>query len=276
VFRAAADGSVHACCFKLLLQQRADFADVAFPIHAAPRQALGDVVILIRIQLPKGQILQLPLEVPDAEPIGERRKDFLRLKRQALLFGARQLPHVAQPDQCLGQARYDQAWIGGHGQQHLAQGLGLLRIQALALRPAWWQAECPQVSEFGRQLRGGDAEAPGHRLSWQQRARGAHVRDPGGDRELCVFGQRCHEFSDFRSGRARRLGDLQLDQARAGLLKCGSGAVQGMLDSFHGSVQWGWMGVWARTLPAIIQGMVEHSKGWHAPLSAQRLAHLPA
>jgi hypothetical protein len=132
------------------------------------------------------------------------------------------------------------------------------------------------VSKFCSQLRGGDSKASCDRFTGQRCAAAARVRKSGGNGQFGIFGQRRDELRDFSAAGECGFGHLKFSETRPRLSECGSGATRGVRYGFHGRLEWGRMGVWARTLPAIIKGMVVHSKGWYAPLSAQRLAHLPA
>ncbi len=78
------------------------------------------------------QVLQLPLYRPDSKAIGQRRIQLLDLQRDLAPSRRGLLARMADTHQLFGQSRHHQARIADHGQQHLAQGLGLRRGQRLA------------------------------------------------------------------------------------------------------------------------------------------------
>ena len=98
---------------------------------------LRDALVGLGLERAQRQVLQLPLELPDAEAVGERREEIERLARglprAALVVRADQ---EAQRLRALGELDQHDADVLDHRQQHLAQVLGLrvalLRVAALA------------------------------------------------------------------------------------------------------------------------------------------------
>jgi hypothetical protein len=91
----------------------------------APGSAAGSVA--------EGQLLQLAIQVVEAEPVGDRRVDLQRLAGDAAaLVGAHrvQRAHVVQP---VGQLDEDHAHVARHRQQHLAEVFGLRVLDRLEL-----------------------------------------------------------------------------------------------------------------------------------------------
>ena len=83
----------------------------------------------------EGEILELPLERVDAEPVRERRVDLERLLRLLdllLLAEVLDRAHVVQPVRELDQ---DHADVLGHRDDHLAVVLGLRLLARLELDP---------------------------------------------------------------------------------------------------------------------------------------------
>ena len=81
------------------------------------------------MQVAETQVLQLPLDLPDAQAIGQGRENFQGFRSNAplLLLGERlQGAHVVQ---AIGQFDQHHSHIIGHSQEHLAQALGLLVLQ---------------------------------------------------------------------------------------------------------------------------------------------------
>src|SRR5579864_704023 len=109
--------------------------DVTFAIGAALGDHRRDLLVLARVQRLEREILELPLDRVDAEPVRERRVDLERLLRlHDLLLLAQVLDraHVVQPVRELDQ---DHADVLGHRDDHLAVVLGLRLLTALELDP---------------------------------------------------------------------------------------------------------------------------------------------
>ena len=133
-----------------LLAQR---LDVALAVGAPLVERRGHAAVLVGLEVTERQILELPLQLPDAEAVGERRVDGARLERAARALGGRQVARVAQRHQLLGETREHQARIAHHRQQHLAQRLGLARIEAVRRRPVARQSEVAQAHAGRRRWR---------------------------------------------------------------------------------------------------------------------------
>ena len=105
--------------------------------HIAPRRALGhqpgDLVVALGEQGGEGQVLKFPLDGVHAQPVRERREDLQHLARLLLLLGPRQVaqgPHVVQP---VGELDDQDPDVAGHGDDHLADRLGLGRVAVFDL-----------------------------------------------------------------------------------------------------------------------------------------------
>ena len=91
---------------------------------ASSRNALG-------LEDLEGEVLELPLDLPDPEPLGERRVDLLGLAGDPELLLGRQAvegPHVVEP---VGELDEDDPDVLGHRQEHLPDVLGLLLLVAV-------------------------------------------------------------------------------------------------------------------------------------------------
>jgi hypothetical protein len=132
-------------------------------------QHLGDALVGHRLQEAERQVLQLPLQLPDAQPVGQRRIEVEGLARIlcagfVLLLG---LGEVAQRGHARGQPHQHRAHVGGHGQQHLAQGFdlgrgllgGILAAQDLVLGLEAQAAKAHQLAHIAHQLGNFLAEA---------------------------------------------------------------------------------------------------------------------
>ena len=94
-------------------------------VRRASRAASRRSAILLRLRIAESKVLQLPLELPDAKPAGERGVDLAGLERCAdLLFAARGLQR-AQLRELQREPDQDQPHIGRQRDQQFAQPFGL-------------------------------------------------------------------------------------------------------------------------------------------------------
>ena len=103
-------------------------ANVGLAALAMALQLPGDLAVGVGVHGLEGEVLELPLDLPDAEAVGQGRVDLSRLTRDALLLGRRQgaeRAHVVEP---VGQLDEDDADVLRHGQEHLADVLRLLLL----------------------------------------------------------------------------------------------------------------------------------------------------
>jgi len=106
-------------------QRRSHPLDVAFAVDPALVDHLRDRLVGVGLQRAQRQVLEFPLELPDAEPVGERRKEVLHLAGGLLAQVGVTGDEVAQRLRPLGELDQDDADVLDHRQQHLAQALGL-------------------------------------------------------------------------------------------------------------------------------------------------------
>jgi hypothetical protein len=116
-----------------------DLVDHLGQVLLALRLALGghahDLFVALGVQRGEGQVLQFPLDLVHAQPVGQRRVDLQRLARLALLLLAWQVADVAHVVEPVGQLDQQHADVAGHGDDHLADGLGLGRLAGLEADP---------------------------------------------------------------------------------------------------------------------------------------------
>ncbi|MEB3242996.1 MAG: hypothetical protein VKO44_05105 [Cyanobacteriota bacterium] len=100
------------------------------PLAALGGHRLLDFAIGLRFQDLEGQILQLPLEPSDAQPIGQRGVDLARFAGDALLLLGLQGSEGAHVVQAIRQFHQHHPNVAGHGQKHPPQvfrlGLGVI------------------------------------------------------------------------------------------------------------------------------------------------------
>ena len=115
----------HAYRRQLALHLPAALVDATLALHPFLGQQAGQLLVVSRLHKTERQVFHLPLDLPDAQPVGQRRKHlkgFLRQRRRARLAGS------GKPAQCLQPGRQPQqhhAQIARERQQHLAHPLGL-------------------------------------------------------------------------------------------------------------------------------------------------------
>src|SRR5690606_31742601 len=68
---------------QLLLVRLAQGLDVLLALRALVRDLLCERAILLRLEMLEGQVLELPADLRHTEPVGERRVDLARLRRDA-------------------------------------------------------------------------------------------------------------------------------------------------------------------------------------------------
>ena len=124
---------------QLLGDDLAGLVDVALALAALLGDQPLDLVVLARMQRLEGEVLELPLDGVDTEPVGDRRVDVERLARllDLLLLGHRRdRAHVVQP---VGELDQDDPDVRGHRHHHLAVVLGLRLVARLEGQPgrAW-------------------------------------------------------------------------------------------------------------------------------------------
>ena len=96
---------------------------------------LLDLGVAAGMQGGEGQVLELPLDVLDAEAVGQRGVDVEGLLGAALLLPlghGRDGLHVVEP---VGQLDQQDPGVLGHGDQHLAHGGGLLGLAGVEADP---------------------------------------------------------------------------------------------------------------------------------------------
>ena len=117
--------------FEARLQLRDRPVDVALAALAARVEELRELAEALRLEDLEREVLELPLDLPDPEPLRERGVDLHRLAGDPLLLLRRQgvqRPHVVEP---IGELDEDDADVLRHRQQHLPDVLGLLLLVAV-------------------------------------------------------------------------------------------------------------------------------------------------
>jgi hypothetical protein len=128
VLRPAGDRRPHLRPFERLGERRHDLVDDALPFGLAFGDHALELAELLRVQRLEGEVLELPLDPVDAEPVRERRIDLEGLGRLPDLLLAWQRMDRAQVVEPVAQLDQQDAQILRRREHHLAQRLGLLRL----------------------------------------------------------------------------------------------------------------------------------------------------
>ena len=133
VLRAAGDVGPDAQHGQAVRDRFEHFAEVEVALGRPAGHHLLDLGVPLGIQHRERQVLELPLHVLDAEPVGQGGVDVERLLGDAALLALGEggdRAHVVEP---VGQLDQQDADVLGHGHQHLAQGGGLLGLLGVEL-----------------------------------------------------------------------------------------------------------------------------------------------
>ena len=122
VLGPAADVGVgHAGGFQLGTQLVHHIADKALSVEAALMQQGGDLFVLLGLQIAEGQVLQLPLDVADAQAVRQWRINIEHLAGDAVALLVRGIFDRANRAGTFSQLDQCHAHVINHGNQHLAQ-----------------------------------------------------------------------------------------------------------------------------------------------------------
>ncbi len=105
---------------------RDDLGDVVLALGPPAVEQLGDALVLGGLQVAQAEVLELPLDLPHAEPVGQRGVDALAVPGDlapALLVQALDAAHQVQ---ALGQHHQHHAHVLGDAEQQPAQVLLVL------------------------------------------------------------------------------------------------------------------------------------------------------
>src|SRR6185503_4282070 len=90
MLRASRELGADAALLELARERLHGLLDVALA-HLAPRgELLGELLVVVGLEILEREVLELPLDLPDAEAVGERRVDLHRLLSDPPLLLGRQ------------------------------------------------------------------------------------------------------------------------------------------------------------------------------------------
>ncbi len=201
-------------------QRAAQLGDVALPVGTFFRERRGDTAVVVRVQEAERQVLELPLELPQPQAVGERCEHLARFQRQPFARGGVTILGGIEHHQLARESGEYQPGIADHRQQHLAQGFGLRGFQVVRGRRHWRQADVAEMLELARQRahRCAEVQLDLARLLDLGREGGlGHQRR----REHRILGQRCDDDCRFagslhvRRGHApaRQRGGMRVDRS---------------------------------------------------------------
>jgi hypothetical protein len=122
-----------------------------------------DALVGLGFEVAEGQVFELPFHLPDAEAVGQRRVDQLAFARHLVAQRPRPVAQKAQGLHPAGQAQHDHADVIHHGEQHLAQDLGLRLHVRHALAAARAGCRARQRTQPAQAPEAFDQ--PGHRVA---------------------------------------------------------------------------------------------------------------
>ncbi|MNN06033.1 hypothetical protein D3C81_1188120 [compost metagenome] len=163
-------------------------------------QQLGDLLVLLGLQVAERQVLQLPLDVADAQAMGQRRVDVEHFAGDAVALVVVGILHRADGTGTLGQLDQRHAHVVDHRHQHLAQVLHLrLGTEHQRLARAQTGADRRHAQHALDQRGHRDAEVLLHRLQLHLALAHAAIEHRGNQRFLVEL-EVGENFGDFQPG----------------------------------------------------------------------------
>ena len=135
MLRAPGDVGRDIGLHEIVLQLGRRHFDLRLPVGASIRDHGLDLGVLARVEDLEGEVLELPLDCVDAEPVGERRVDLERLLRLLNLLLLAEVLDRAHVVKAVGELDQDHADVLRHGHDHLSVVLGLGLLAALEADP---------------------------------------------------------------------------------------------------------------------------------------------
>ena len=174
MLRAAGDVDGDVDLLELAAQHVGGLGDVALAVGAALGDHRLDLGVLARVERLEGEVLELPLERVDAEPVRERRVDLERLPRLLDLLLLAEVLDRAEVVEAVGELHEDDPHVLGHRHDHLPVVLGLRLLAGLELDA---RQLCDAVDERGDLV----AELLAHGLELDAGVLDDVVEERGGD-----------------------------------------------------------------------------------------------
>ena len=203
MLRTARDVGRHVRLLELFAEDLGSLVGLLLAVGAAVRDHRLDLGVLAWVQRLEREVLELPLERVDAEPVRERRVHLERLAcllRLLLLSQVLDRPHVVEPVRELDE---DDADVLRHRDDHLPVVLGLRLLAAL-------EADPRQLGDALDELRDVRAELRAKLLDVGLGVLDDVVQESGGDRllvemQLCTDARDAERVMDELLARTARL-----------------------------------------------------------------------
>ena len=125
---------LHARGLQRFAQRLADPGQERLAFVAADLDLLRQRLVGLGIEHFEAAVLEFALDAGHAQPVRERRVDVARLLGDAARALALQVLDGAHVVQAVGELDEDDAQVARHGQQHLAEVLGLRRLAAVEVQ----------------------------------------------------------------------------------------------------------------------------------------------
>ncbi len=120
VLGSAADFRLDPRSRERTVQSLLDLLDMAFPVDPPAIEQRGNPVVRLGIQVTQRQVLELPLDLPDTQSVGQRSIDLQRLPGNAPLAILAQVTQRAHVVQAICEFDQHDAHIFGHRKQQLS------------------------------------------------------------------------------------------------------------------------------------------------------------
>ncbi len=122
VLGASADLHLDVVFCQKLREMFLDDLDLRFAVRAFFLELIGDLLVFFRVEVAEAQVFEFPLDLPDAEAVGERGKDVERFLRDPLSFFLGHVTERAHVMQTVCKFDEHHAHVLSHGEKGLAQG----------------------------------------------------------------------------------------------------------------------------------------------------------
>ena len=110
----------------LVFERADDAVQKGLALAAQALDLVGELRVGEGVGVAEGEVFELAAQLAHAEAVRERSVDLERLARDALLLLRAQVLERAHVVQAVGELDDDHAHVGDHGEQHLADVLGLV------------------------------------------------------------------------------------------------------------------------------------------------------
>ncbi|CRM84940.1 hypothetical protein [Pseudomonas sp. 22 E 5] len=197
---AAADVGIDAGGLQLGTQLAHHIGDKALAVEPPLVQQRGNLFVLIGFEVAEGQILQLPLDMADAQAVRQRRIDVEHLAGHAVALFVVGGLHRTDRAGTFGQLDQRDAHVVDHGHQHFAQVFDLaLSTQHHGLARAEAGADGGHAQHAVDQLGHHRAETLADRRQRDMPFTHAAIKH-GGDQRILVQLEIGEDLGDFQPG----------------------------------------------------------------------------